>query len=137
MLFYYLLFPKEAARIADDRRRRQELLSQFDPSMQGKYMFRELNREIRLAQERRKALLERLWMGAFGGVALIGPMLLMVLHRGLNTSVITATVATGLFTIVISINAKDLGGKDILATVAAYAAVLVVFVGTSLTADSS
>jgi len=71
-------------------------------------------------------------MGAFGGVAVIGPMLLMVLHRDLNTSIITATVATAIFTLVLALTGTNLGGKDILAATAAYAAVLVVFVGTSM-----
>jgi len=95
-------------------------------------LFRELNREIRLEREIKKAYSERLWMGAFGGVALIGPMLLMVLHRGLNTSIITASVATALFALLLAIGAKNLHGKDVLAATAAYAAVLVVFVGTSM-----
>jgi hypothetical protein len=94
--------------------------------------YRELNREIRLEKERRNAFTERLWMGAFGGVTLIGPMLLMVLHRDRNTSIITASVATSLFTLILGFAARELGGKDILAATAATAAVLVVFVGASL-----
>jgi hypothetical protein len=97
-----------------------------------KYLFRELNREIRLQQETKKAFSERLWMGAFGGLALIGPMLLMVLHRDLNTSVITASVATILFALILAMMGRSLAGKDVLAATAAYAAVLVVFVGTSM-----
>lgn len=102
-----------------------------------KYNFRELNPEIRLENERAKAYGERLWMGAFGGIALIGPMLLMVLRRDLNTSIITACVATTLFIIILSLAGKDLRGKNVLAAAAAYAAVLVVFVGTSMSPTSS
>ena len=90
--------------------------------------YRELNREIRVARETRNAFAERLWMGAFGGAALIGPMLPLVLHRDQNTSIITASVATSPFTLVLGFGARELGGKDILAATAAYAAVLVVFV---------
>jgi hypothetical protein len=96
-------------------------------------MFRELNREIRLEREKENAFWERLWMGGFGGIALIGPMLLMVLRRDLHTSIITASVATFLFASFLAVTVRSLEGKDILAAVAAYAAVLVVFVGTSMT----
>ena len=99
----------------------------------GTYMFRELNREIRLEREKENAFWERLWMGGFGGIALIGPMLLMVLRRDLNTSIITASVATVLFAIFLAVTARSLAGKDVLAAVATYAAVFVVFVGTSMT----
>lgn len=112
-------------------KRRQDLLSET-PTLMQKYMFRELNREIRLEREKKNAFSERLWMGAFGGIALIGPMLLMVLHRDLNTSIITASVATVLFALLLAVAARSLGGKDVLAATAAYAAVLVVFVGTSM-----
>jgi len=95
-------------------------------------MFRELNREIRLERQKESAYSERLWMGIFGGVALIGPMLLMVLHRDRNTSVITTSVATLLFAVLLTRTARELEGKDVLAATAAYAAVLVVFVGASL-----
>jgi hypothetical protein len=100
-------------------------------------MFRELNRDIRLEREKERKkendFWERLWMGGFGGIALIGPMLLMVLHRDLHTSIITASVATFLFASLLAVTARSLEGKDVLAAVAAYAAVLVVFVGTTLT----
>jgi hypothetical protein len=96
-------------------------------------MFRELNREIRLEREKENAFWERLWMGGFGGTALIGPMLLMVLRRDSHTSIITASVATFLFASFPAVAVRILEGKDVLAAVAAYAAVLVVFVGTSMT----
>jgi branched-subunit amino acid transport protein len=71
-------------------------------------------------------------MGAFGGIALIGPMLLMSLHRDLETSLITCSVATALFTVALAISGKNLKGQEVLGATAAYAAVLVVFVGTSM-----
>jgi hypothetical protein len=111
----------------------QDIRNFLSKDPKGKYMFRELNREIRLDREKQNAFWERLWMGGFGGIALIGPMLLMVLHRDLNTSIITASVATVLFAIFLAVTARSLAGKDVLAAVAAYAAVLVVFVGTSMT----
>jgi hypothetical protein len=114
-----------------EKERREKLLRDI-PRDQRKYMFRELNREIRLEQEQKAAYSERLSMGLFGGIALIAPMLLMVLHRDRNTSIITTSVATVLFAVSLAGRATDLGGKDVLAATAAYAAVLVVFVGASL-----
>jgi hypothetical protein len=94
--------------------------------------FRELNKDIREAKMRKQAFSERIWMGALGGVAVIGPMLLMSLHRTLTTSLVTSSVATVLFTIVLALGARNLKGQEILGAVAAYAAVLVVFIGTSI-----
>ncbi|KAK0659462.1 hypothetical protein QBC41DRAFT_331484 [Cercophora samala] len=99
--------------------------------------FRELNRDFRIMTQKQEAFWERLWMGIFGGVAVIGPMILMVLKPDRNTSLITVSVATALFVLVLAIFAKGLAGKDVLAATAAYAAVLVVFVGTSLEFDSA
>jgi hypothetical protein len=94
--------------------------------------FRELNKDIREAKMRKQAFSERIWMGALGGVAVIGPMLLMSLHRTLTTSLVTSSVATVLFTLVLALGARNLKGQEILGAVAAYAAVLVVFIGTSI-----
>ncbi|RYO80264.1 hypothetical protein DL766_007822 [Monosporascus sp. MC13-8B] len=94
--------------------------------------FRELNREIRLEKEREEAFLNRLMMGTFGGLALIIPMLIMALLPGLKTSLITSSVATVLFASGVAEYADNAAGKDVLAAVAAYAAVLVVFVGASM-----
>ncbi|RAQ51906.1 hypothetical protein AFGD_006005 [Aspergillus flavus] len=74
-------------------------------------------------------LLERLLMGVCGGVALIAPMLIMVLHKDQATALTTTSVATILFAVGLAILGKNLQGQDVLAAVAAYAAVLVVFVG--------
>ena len=93
---------------------------------------RELNKNIREAKMQKKAFSERIWMGALGGVAVIGPMLLMSLHRTLTTSQVTSSVATVLFTLVLALGARDLKGQEVLGAVAAYAAVLVVFIGTSI-----
>ncbi|KAK0710484.1 hypothetical protein B0T21DRAFT_376666 [Apiosordaria backusii] len=94
--------------------------------------YRELNRDFRIMKQKKEAFTERLWMGAFGGVAVIRPMILMVLKPDRNTSLITVSVATAIFIIVLAYGAKGLAGKDVLAATAAYAAVLVVFVGTSM-----
>lgn len=73
---------------------------------------------------------ERFYMAAFGGIALVGPMLIMVLHRGKATSLVTVSVSVLLFAIIISKYSTGTP-EAVLGIVAAYAAVLVVFVGTS------
>lgn len=75
-------------------------------------------------------------MALFGGAAVIGPMLVMTLHPSRNTSRITVSLATFLFALLLAIVAKDSAGKDVLAATAAYAAVLIVFVGTSMAPSS-
>jgi hypothetical protein len=78
----------------------------------------------------RKAFYGRLIMALLGGVALIVPMLIMTLHQGKLTSLLT----TSLFLLAVAaLLAKFMDGaepKDIIGASAAYAAVLVVFVGT-------
>lgn len=75
--------------------------------------------------------LKRLVMGLFSGLSLIGPMLIMVLHKDLLTALLTTSVSTVLFAFIIAIIAQDMQGESMLAAVAAYAAVLVVFIGTA------
>lgn len=74
---------------------------------------------------------ERLWMGIAGGLALIVPMIIMVLKKDLLTTLLTTSSATLLFAGVLAIAPTDIRGETVLAAVAAYAAVLVVFVGAS------
>jgi len=100
-------------------------------SLAGTLGYRELDIRGREERERKKAFTERLIGAMFGGLALIGPMLIMVLKPSRDTSLITVSVATFLFAISVAVGAQDSLGKDVLAATAAYAAVLVVFVGTS------
>lgn len=97
----------------------------------GNLGFRELDQNGRILRAQKTAFTERIVMALFGGVALIGPMLVMTLHPSRNTSLITVSAATFLFALVLALVATDSDGKDVLAATAAYAAVLVVFVGTS------
>lgn len=97
----------------------------------GKLGFRELDQRGRLERAKRQAFVQRVLMGLFGGVALIGPVLIMVLHPSQNANLITVSVATIVFALLLALGAQDSTGKDVLAATAAYAAVLVVFLGTS------
>jgi VIT1/CCC1 family predicted Fe2+/Mn2+ transporter len=69
-------------------------------------------------------------MALFGGLALIAPMLIMRLHSTLITQLVTTSVFVLAVGIVLAWYMRDADKKDILASTAAYAAVLVVFVGT-------
>ena len=68
------------------------------------------------------------------GASLIVPMLIMSIHSLNKKSLITVSVATFVFSFVLSMALK-LQNNDVLAATAAYAAVLVVFVGTSTCRD--
>ncbi|KAM7201626.1 hypothetical protein V8F33_003175, partial [Rhypophila sp. PSN 637] len=71
----------------------------------------------------------RVVLAALGGAFLIGPMWLMVLRAGDLTGLIATTGFVAAFGITMAYFLEE--GKDVLASTAAYAAVLVVFVGTS------
>ncbi|KAI1439354.1 hypothetical protein F5Y02DRAFT_424108 [Annulohypoxylon stygium] len=100
----------------------------------GPLGFRELDKG-RLAQ---KDILERIksrfHMAVFGGTALIAPVVFMTLKPTLIGNLVAASVSTTIFATIMVIFATDASGKDVLASTAAYAAVLVVFIGTSLQA---
>ena len=97
----------------------------------GNLGFRELDQRGRVERSQKQAFTQRVIMALSGGAALIGPMLIMTLHPSKKTSLITVSVATSIFALVFALVARDSAGKDVLGITAAYAAVLVVFVGTS------
>ena len=103
----------------------------------GPLGFRELDKRRRLEKEKLAAYGLRLRMAAFGGAALLVPMLIMALRPGLVVDLVTTSVATVLFGAATVLMLTDSSGRDVLAATAAYAAVLVVFVGSSLTPTSS
>jgi hypothetical protein len=95
--------------------------------------FRELDKAGREERERKSASALRFTMGMFGAIALIAPMLIMALHSNQkNVALITTSVATIIFALILALGGTDSSGKDVLGATAAYTAVLVVFVGTSL-----
>lgn len=81
-------------------------------------------------KHKKKEALLRFLMAFGGGIALIGPMVLMVLHKSILTSLLTVTVSVFIFGLSIALF-SDRPGFEIVTTTAGYAAVLVVFVGTS------
>ncbi|KAI6810502.1 hypothetical protein KC340_g16748 [Hortaea werneckii] len=79
----------------------------------------------------KKQRLERFAMASFGGLLIIVPMLIMANVPGKVASLVTSCVAIAIFAALVTLGTK-LGPHEVLASVAAYAAVLVVFVGLSL-----
>lgn len=69
----------------------------------------------------------RVFLGSVGAVLLLGPMWLMVLHKTLYTGLVTTTVCVAVFGIVAVFRLDK--PIDVFSATAAYAAVLVVFVG--------
>lgn len=83
-------------------------------------------------EARAERLTVRFLMAVTGGLALLIPMLVMTYFPGRNVSVVTTSVAMLIFAAMITFGTQ-LTPDQVLGTTAAYAAVLVVFVGTSLT----
>jgi hypothetical protein len=81
----------------------------------------------RISQDMR---LKRVTMALIGGSFLVGPMLLMVLVNTRTASLITSSLCVLAFGLVMAVLLER--PFDVLSGTAAYAAVLVVFVGTSL-----
>lgn len=93
------------------------------------------SRNVRNKKQAFEHFLQRVGMAVLGGAFLIGPMHIMVLHPGKISNLVTTSVSVVLFgTLVAAVLEKMF---DVLSVTAAYAAVLVVFVGTSTGAASS
>lgn len=84
------------------------------------------------AMARKHAFASRLLMALFGGIALIFPTVLMAKLEGIDKSLIITSVFVFAFGMALAFFATDSTGKDVMGMTAAYTAVLVVFVGTSL-----
>ena len=81
------------------------------------------------AQNRKRQLLNRMAMSTFGGLTLIVPMLIMVLDPRRLTTVVTISVFTLAIGLILAVWMDEAESKDMIGATAAYAAVLVVFVG--------
>jgi hypothetical protein len=79
---------------------------------------------------RKREIWERLYMALFGGIALVGPMLIMVLCKHQLSSILTVSICVFLFGLLMALFSTS-SPETVLTAVAAYAAVLVVFIGTS------
>lgn len=73
-------------------------------------------------------------MALFGEVVILAPMLIMTLHSTLLTTLLTTSLFMLAVGLVLALSMDSAAPKDILTATAAYAAILVVFVGTTLPA---
>jgi len=119
--------PKEAQRrkaeIVDGRR----VLSSYYPEQ----VLGEMRSGVRYTNEKKaqKAFYSRLIMAVIGRFALVVPMLIMTLHSSKVTSLVTTSVFALFVVISLAWFMDTAEPKDIIGATAAYAAVLVVFVG--------
>lgn len=81
-----------------------------------------------------KAIFGRILAALLGGFALIVPMIIMSLDESVEKSLITASVSVVVVAVIVAL-ASSGSSRDVLNFTAAYAAVLVVFVGTSLSSQ--
>ena len=81
------------------------------------------------AKHRKRRLLNRMAMATFGGLTLIVPMLIMVMDPRKLTTIVTTSVFTLAIGLILAFWMDEAESKDMIAATAAYAAVLVVFVG--------
>ena len=86
-------------------------------------------RDVNFLKARVKGFQQRLNVAAIGGIFLIAPMWLMVLHNTLYTALISTTVFVAVFGLTMAFFLDKL--MEVMSSTAAYAAVLVVFVGLS------
>lgn len=95
-------------------------------------------RSMRITEENFVQYTRRVAIAMIGGVSLIAPMLIMVLHPGLVTSLVTTSVFVFAFSLVlVLLEFVTTTSFDVVSATAAYAAVLVVFIGTSGGGSSS
>lgn len=93
-------------------------------------------RTAAIKADKSRHLLLRFSMASAGGLFLIVPVIVMAFVEGITSSLITTCVAMLIFAIGITFG-TDLKADQVLGATAAYAAVLVVFVGTSLANTSA
>jgi hypothetical protein len=111
--------------------RKVKLRSAIHGEPRDKNLWKELKtpRHIDNRKDAFELFMLRLRMAAIGGAFMVGPMLIMVLHRSLLTSLLTASLCVVAFGLILTIYLEK--PFEVLSGTAAYAAVMVVFVGTS------
>lgn len=76
------------------------------------------------------ALWARILAAVFGAIALLVPMLIMTVNHAPVRNLVTTSAAVGIVAVVLAVS-PIATWRDVLGVTAAYAAVLVVFIGTS------
>lgn len=87
------------------------------------------SRKVINQKEATEQFLKRVSMAAIGRTFLIGPMLIMILHKSLLTALLTSSICVAVFGAVLAFALDEL--FNVLSGTAAYGAILVVFVETS------
>jgi hypothetical protein len=113
---------------------RGESSLEYLPGRQRRYTITEEGELARWTELR--ALWTRFWVSMVGGLGLIAPMLLMVLHRDRTTALATTSGSVFVFAAILTFSTRA-SPEIAIGAVAAYAAVLVVFVGSSLPASTA
>ncbi|KAK0255222.1 hypothetical protein LTR91_019210 [Friedmanniomyces endolithicus] len=97
--------------------------------------FRTWDRSWTTASQKRSSELQKRYMkiamAVFGGTTLLVPILIMVLHPGILTVLVTTSVSVLTVAVTLAAIVTEADAKDIVLATLAYAAVLVVFVGAS------
>ena len=106
--------------------------TRIDIRLMGAAESGERRRKIQKEAERRK-LFSGAGTAVFGGLAVIAPMLIMSLHPTKLTQLLTASLFVVSIALILAWLMDDAERKDVIVATAAYAAVLVVFVGAAST----
>lgn len=89
------------------------------------------------AGRKRSLFILRLAIALFGGFTLVAPMLIMAWHPTRLTALLTTSLLLFAVAVALAWWMEDAQNKDIIAATAAYAAVLVVFVGAGTSATGA
>ena len=96
-----------------------------------------LQSEREKKEKKLKEFGHRLLSAVFGGIALVAPMLIMTLHQTRTTCLVTTSVFVLVVALLLAGFMGDTKSQDVIGATAAYAAVLVVLVSTSLSSNSN
>lgn len=125
---------EELAPLGVEAGRRRQRIHILEKEVE-KHFRDELKKANQSGIRKREMLMEknRLWlrlaMALCGGLALVIPMLIMVLHPSKITNLVTTTCFVLAVAVGLAVFMRSSEPKDIVACTAAYAAVLVVFIG--------
>jgi di/tricarboxylate transporter len=93
-------------------------------------MYQEFAEAVLTKQKNKSVFWTRFLISGSAGLALIAPMLIMTLRPSKHMALVTTSVFVVAVAVLLAWVMEDAQNKDIVAATAAYAAVLVVFVGT-------
>jgi Flp pilus assembly protein TadB len=129
--------PDEKEAIAAMKENLNRVKEDLNRKMEDRYQeerMTSIQRRLMVEEEKKKNnFISRASAAVFGGLAVIAPMLIMSLHPTRLTQLLTASLFVISVAMILAWQMDDADKKDIIAATAAYAAVLVVFVGASTT----